>query len=66
MARSPFTVDWANFEAVCKYCDELNAEAKPGFESVVVRHKGKTTYNITHASRSAEAGAVILYPEGRD
>lgn len=45
-------INWNDKQQVLQYCKKLNAIAKPGFESIVVKHEGRANYNITHKSRT--------------
>ncbi len=43
-------VNWKNLDSVIAYCKTLSKP--PKFECIVVKHKNRSNYNITHASRT--------------
>lgn len=45
-------IDWNNLDQVKLYCDTLNKCAKTfASRSIVIKHKDRDNYNITHISR---------------
>ena len=65
MQKSIFSIDWNNLEEVIDRCKNLNKSAKQGFESCVVKVKGRNNFNITHTSQVKRIhgdNATIVWP----